>query len=185
MFKTGFFSAHYSSDGMYQTSIFFPAKIEETASIVPVGNKFAAKNCNVKSSSVDLARGGGVLSSTPVCQVSGSNLIIEYRALIDGLWSTVSEDYTSASMSSLKAGVILNYLRIYPRSSESKTFVTDSYGSVVQIVAEDNTSAYYEYDPSGKLVLIRNDDGVSFKSHHREFRNDTLDNVRVESFVEK
>lgn len=178
-------SAHYSSDGIYQTSLFFPAKISETASIVPVGNDIAIKNCRVDNFIVDLNRGGIVLSSKPNCTVEGSDLVIEYRACINGAWKTVSEKYTSSSLSIMGPGVVLNYLRIYPSQAESKTFITDNYGNVIQIVAEDNTSTYYEYDPTGSLVQVRNDDGVSFKSHHREFRNDSLNSVDVKSFNRK
>ncbi|SHH87908.1 hypothetical protein SAMN05720766_13216 [Fibrobacter sp. UWH9] len=178
-------STHYSDDGMYQTSLFYPANISETASIVPVGKGLAKKNCEVEVSSVDLNKGGAVLSSKPICSVDDTNLVVEYRAFINGSWKRVRKKYSSNSLSSLTSGVILNYLRIYPTSAESKTFITDFYGNVVQIVAEDNLSTYYEYDPTGSLIQIRNDDGVSFKSHHREFRNDTLDNISVGTFIEK
>ena len=66
----------------------------------------------------------------------------------------------------------MNYLRIYPENAEAKTFIYDRYGNIIQIVAEDNTSTFYEYNPLGQLIQSRNDDGVSFKSHHREFTND-------------
>ncbi len=178
-------ATHFSSNGVYQTCLFFPAELSETASVVPVGNEVAQKNCSVESIAVDIGKGGIILKSKPVCSVRGGDLVVEYRAKINGSWKVAREEYSEEVLSDLKAGVILNYLRIYPKDSESKTFVTDSYGMMVQAVAEDNTSTYYEYDPTGNLVQIRNDDGVSFKSHHREFRNDTLDNVPVNEFVGK
>jgi YD repeat-containing protein len=71
----------------------------------------------------------------------------------------------------LNPGEKMNYFRVYPENAEAKTFVYDVNGNMVQTIAEDNTSTYYEYDPFGKLVQSRNDDGVSFKSHHREYMN--------------
>ena len=71
-------------------------------------------------------------------------------------------------------GAKLNYFRVYPERSESKSFIYDRYDNLIQIIAEDNTSTYYEYDPLGRLVQSRNDDGLSFKAHHREYMNDSL-----------
>ena len=79
----------------------------------------------------------------------------------------------------LKSNEKLNYLRIYPITAEAKTFIYDNYGMMIQLVSEDNLSSYYVYNAFGNLVEVYNDDGVSFKSHHREFMNDEKNNVEV------
>src|SRR5574344_351003 len=178
-------STHYSSDGAYQTSLFFPAKLSETASLVPNQKGVALENCSVSGTAyfVDVAHGG--LSSTGSISVScspssSSNLVAEDRIKKNGEWSTERQLLMTSSFSlALSSGDALNYLRIYPDEAEAKTFLYDFYGNLVQAVAEDNTSSYYEYDPFGNLVQIRDDDGVSYKTHHREFWNDSLDVVPV------
>ncbi len=92
-------------------------------------------------------------------------------------WQTVRENLKGLHLN-LNKGDVLNYLRIYPDNAEAKTFIYDNYGNMIQSVAEDNTSTFYEYDSFGKLIQTRNDDGVSFKSHHREFTNDDRNEIR-------
>ena len=48
---------------------------------------------------------------------------------------------------------------------------------MIQFIGEDNVSIFYEYNPLGQLIQTRNDDGVSFKSHHREFTNDDRNEI--------
>ena len=116
------------------------------------------------------------------CTVSASqgNLVKEYRIWTRSSgWKTehqivpVSSSGTVTITLSIPANAKLNYFRVYPERAESKSYIFDKYGNMIQIVAEDNTSTYYEYDPLGNLVQSRNDDGVSFKAHHREYMNDT------------
>ena len=107
-----------------------------------------------------------------------NSVVVEYKKWSENNgWQMVSEIKTFAGASytyslSLAPDEQLNYLRIYPKNAMAKTFVYDVNGNLIQIVAEDNTSTYYEYDPLGFLVQSRNDDGVSFKAHHREYKND-------------
>ena len=173
----------FSKDGMYQLSLFFPAKREEVGTILPYQDSVhASKNCSPLHRSVE---NGAVLvgshKKTVACTVSvaSGNIIKEYR-----MWSSTNgwktdREFIAASSGKntvkliIPAGGKLNYFRVYPEQAESKTFLYDKYGNLVQTVAEDNTSTFYEYDPLGNLVQSRNDDGVSFKAHHREYMNDT------------
>ena len=178
-------TTQYSEDGLYQTGLFFPARLSETAQIVPNGKSIAAGNCSVNGSaySVDVHSGGIVATGAMIvtCVPAGSLRIAEYRWKHNGEWSTERDVVvTPGSFKiSLASGDVLNYLRVYPDSAQAKTYIYDAYGDLVQVVAEDNTSTYYEYDSFGQLAQIRDDDGVSYKSHHREFWNDSLDVVPV------
>ena len=152
--------------------------------MLPYGNVISAVNIQqsaTKAFRVDADRGGMVAKSsiTLTCNtfICDTALIAEYRYRKHGhKWKTVREKLSDFHLS-LSYGEVLNYLRIYPKDAEAKTFVYDRYGNIIQIVAEDNTSTYYEYNPFGRLIQTRNDDGVSFKSHHREFRNDDKDEI--------
>jgi YD repeat-containing protein len=95
-------------------------------------------------------------------------------------WNSTREVYERPFNLPLKAGDQLGYLRIYPKNAQAKTFVYDKYGNLVRIVSEENLSTYYEYNPFGHLVQMRDDDGVSFKVHHREYRN-KFDSVNKET----
>jgi len=184
-------STQYSSDGLYQTGLFFPAKLSETAQIVPNGKSVAAGNCSVSGSAynVDIHSGGIVATGTVTvtCTPAGTQRIAEYRWKHNGEWSTERDAFVASGdfRITLSSGDVLNYLRVYPDAAQAKTYVYDVYGDLVQTVAEDNTSTYYEYDPFGQLAQIRDDDGVSYKSHHREFRNDSLDVVPVKAAEEE
>ena len=177
-------SSHHSEDGLYQTGIFFPASRDQTASMVPVGNKISSVNVIndvTNKFAIEKKVGEMVAQSTITLNSSSFNcsgeLIVEYRVKKSGKkWQTEREKLSNLSLK-LNKGDILNYLRVYPDNAEAKTYVYDKYGNIIQIVAEDNLSTYYEYNPLGQLIQARNDDGVSFKSHHREFTNDDRDEI--------
>jgi len=183
-------TSHYSADGMYQTGLFFPATLAQTAQVVPNQKSIAIENCTVTGSgySVNPASGGIHASGTVSlgCTLSTTSFVAEYRIkrASTGKWETLRQqpatNLTSFALT-LNNGDVLNYLRVYPGDAEAKTYLYDSYGNLVQVVAEDNTSTYYEYDPLGKLLQVRDDDGVSFKSHWREFMNDDRDTISVTS----
>jgi hypothetical protein len=116
-------------------------------------------------------------SSTFSCS---GELVAEYRVKKSGKkWQTVRESINDLKLT-LSKGDVLNYMRVYPENAEAKTYLYDRYGNMVQFVGEDNVSTYFEYNPLGQLIQTRNDDGVSFKSHHREFRNDDRDEIKWE-----
>jgi YD repeat-containing protein len=97
-----------------------------------------------------------------------------------GSWETVRDTNVTSFNWSLNSDDQLGYLRVYPQKAQAKTFVYDKYGNLVRIVSEENLSTYYEYNPFGHLVQMRDDDGVSFKVHHREYRN-KFDSVNKET----
>lgn len=183
-------SAHYSDDGLRQLGIFFPAELSKTASIVPVGGEISEiniKNSLKNSLSVDNDKGGMKVNSSIslTCAIFScdNTLVAEYRYKKYGqTWKTVREDVSKMNLS-LNKGAVLNYLRIYPKNAEAKTYLYDRYGNMIQLVGEDNISIFYEYNPLGQLIQSRNDDGVSFKSHHREFTNDDRDEIPWIEFV--
>lgn len=179
-------STIFSTDAMFQLSLFFPASKEDVAVVLPYKDEvFASKGCSVSGTSS--VKNGDIVASSNLtisCSLpsssssSNSTLVAEYREMIGGNWVTKREKLSGRTMSlTLSGGWRLNYLRIYPDNAESKTFIYDVYGNMIQSIAEDNTSTYYEYDTFGKLVQSRNDDGVSFKSHHREYMNSDMNAV--------
>lgn len=169
-------STVFSDDAMNQLSLFFPAKIDEVGVVVPYMNKvFASEGCSVTGTvSVDKNLIVANSNVTILCNVThSSNFAVEYRKWENSKgWETKRDVKSSGEAKvALKSGEKMNYFRVYPENAESKTFIYDINGNMVQTIAEDNTLTYYEYDPFGKLVQSRNDDGVSFKSHHREYMN--------------
>ena len=183
-------TSYYSDDGLYNIGLFFPAERSSTAAIVPYGDEFAEINLTSSLKNrfkFDASKGGLVAQSsiTLICSVfkCDKGLVAEYRFKKDGQkWETVRENVKEMNLT-LNSDDILNYLRIYPENAEAKTFIYDRYGNIIQIVAEDNTSTFYEYNPLGQLIQSRNDDGVSFKSHHREFTNDDRNEIKWENSV--
>ena len=177
----------FSNDGMYQLSLFYPARKNEVAAILPYRNMVHSTNCDTLKKTV---KDGGILmgnqSNTLSCHVKkgSGNFVKEFR-----MWKSkegwitkreiveISKDSTQNKDTTLllvvPAKAKLNYFRVYPEKAEAKSFIYDNYDNLIQIIAEDNTSTYYEYDPLGNLVQSRNDDGVSFKAHHREYMNDS------------
>ena len=182
-------SAHFTDDGLHQIGLFYPAALNKTASIVPDGNEIIEKNLtnSVKNSLKVNASKGGMIALTAVnlsCSIfdCDDNLVAEYRIKKPGqTWLTEKKEVKEFNLS-LNSGDVLNYLRIYPKNAEAKTFIYDAYGNIVQIVDENNLSTFYEYDPFGQLIQVRDDDGVSFKSHHREFRNDEKNKIPYETY---
>lgn len=172
-------STHYSVDGRFLTNIFFPTDYSKTASIVPVGNDIRMVNANlvgVKDGEHVVENGSWIIKEAMSLScanfVCGDNLIAEYRIKKKNRkWTTERVDVNSLRLS-LDVDDRLNYLRIYPEDAKAETFVYDAYGNMIQMVGEDNLSIYYDYNPLGQLISTRNDDGVSFKALHREFRND-------------
>lgn len=177
-------SSHYSDDGLRQTGLFFPTERSNTASIVPAGDEITEVNLKKsikKDLTVDFSKGGMVAQSSITLTSSTFNcsgeLVAEYRVKKSGKkWQTVRESINDLNLT-LSNGDILNYLRVYPENAEAKTYLYDRYGNMIQFVGEDNVSTYFEYNPLGQLIQTRNDDGVSFKSHHKEFTNDDRDEI--------
>lgn len=177
-------SSHYTDDGLHQTGLFYPANLNKTASMLPYGNVISTVNVQqsvTEAFNVDAEKGGMVAKSsiTLTCNtfICDTALIAEYRYRKHGQkWVTDRKKISDLHLT-LNSGEILNYIRIYPENAEAKSYVYDRYGNIIQIIAEDNTSTYYEYNPFGKLIQTRDDDGVSFKSHHREFRNDSKNEI--------
>jgi YD repeat-containing protein len=71
----------------------------------------------------------------------------------------------------MAGNIRIKYLRVYPVQAHAKTYVYDDRGNMVQSVDEANLSTYYEYDLLGKLITIRNDDGVAFSSQKQVMTN--------------
>ena len=169
----------FSDDGMYQLGLFFPAKQEEVGAILAYGDaSYNSANCtklNKTASNGEILIGGSKKNVSCNITTDSKNMVMEYRYWTQAGGWVAERRIVSPSKAKLEipADARLNYFRVYPEGAEAKTFVYDKYGNIIQIVAEDNTSTYYEYDPLGFLVQSRNDDGVSFKAHHREYMNDT------------
>lgn len=174
-------STIFSDDAMFQLSLFYPAKINQVGVVLPYKNKaFASEKCSVSgdnsiSKNMLIANANVTISCTGLA--ADGNIAVEYRTWNKSTGWQTKRDVVSGAEASLElaSGDKLNYFRVYPENAEAKSFIYDSYGNMVQTIAEDNTSTYYEYDPFGKLVQSRNDDGVSFKSHHREYMNSSND----------
>ena len=180
-------STLFSNDAMFQLSLFYPATRSEVGAILPYRDSvYNSNNCTslvkeIKDGVIQMGNEHATIS----CDVStgSGNIAMEYRMWTpaDG-WKTEREIKSITNMVSttqtvsldIPIGAKLNYFRVYPERSESKSFIYDRYDNLIQIIAEDNTSTYYEYDPLGRLVQSRNDDGLSFKAHHREYMNDSL-----------
>ena len=180
----------YSKDGLHQVSIAYPSKKENVAVVVPYAREASFNNCEEPKNKLSIENRMLTTAKSVVlkCTVQKSDnvgaggedsVVVEYKKWSrNNGWQLVSEikTFTGSSYTytlSLAPDDQLNYLRIYPKNAMAKTFVYDVNGNLIQIVAEDNTSTYYEYDPLGFLVQSRNDDGVSFKAHHREYMNST------------
>lgn len=172
-------STHYSYGGQYETGLFYPASLSEVASLVPHGDTVAFSNCGINSVGYEvtdamLLRFNGLTYITCHAEPSpGRTLVAEYTLRKSGRpWKTVRDTVSEYPYTlTLYGGYLLSYLRIYPADAQSRTFVYDRYGNMVRSVSEDNLSTYYEYDPFGHLVQVRDDDGNSFKAFHREYRN--------------
>ena len=174
----------FSNDGMSQLSLFYPATQAEVGAVLPyhdtvlclgqcgcsnLSNNFSVNNGIIQT-------GSGVVNLTCNAIPNAAKVVLEYRIKEDGKsWETHRDTVASGGSPELNIPPWskLNYFRVYPENAESKSYIYDKYGNLVQVVAEDNTSTFYEYDPLGNLVQSRNDDGVSFKAHHREYMNDT------------
>ena len=178
-------SSHYSYDGAFQTGLFFPADLSDVASIVPNGDSIAMTNCGLNSIGYNVTENalirfdGITYIQCGNTAVTEKTYIAEYAMRKSGRpWEVVHDTVRSMPFElTLYGGYLLSYLRVYPINGVAKTFIYDRYGNLKRIVSEENISTYYEYDPFGHLVQIRDDDGNSFKVHHREYRNDDRDTV--------
>lgn len=151
----------FSPDGMFQMNLTYPAKFSDVAVVLPYnGSFYASEQCVVTN---DYAS----------CSIdTHEKLIAEYRLCKTHQGCESKREELSATSFRLELnGKELNYLRIYPENAESKTYIYDAFGHLIQFVSEQNLSTFYEYDALGNLIQIRNEDGVSFKSHHREYMN--------------
>ena len=175
-------STLFSNDGMFQLSIFYPAKQTEVGAFLPYRDTVLclgrcscsgiSHNFSVHNGIFHLQSGEVTLKWDSIPETS--NIIMEYRIKENGKsWESRRDTMASNKKFKITAGSKLNYFRVYPENAEAKSFIYDNYDNLIQIIAEDNTSTYYEYDPLGNLVQSRNDDGVSFKAHHREYMNDS------------
>lgn len=180
-------STVYSSDGMNQVGLFFPATLSEVALVVPNQKQIAkTDNCSITGNYSADARSGitAKASTTISCSVTSlkpeTYFLSEYRYQKNGKWLVKRELLSVPVFNlSLSGDEKLNYLRIYPGDAEAKTYIYDLYSNLIQLISEDNTSTYFEYDSFGKLIQSRDDDGISYKAHHREYRNNSSDEIQV------
>lgn len=172
-------SSFFSWDGMFQIGLFFPARNEDAGLVVPYQDTVLANGICSFSGEFEVKDGVILAKENLTISYRSSTptrpLVVEYRLWASEKgWETKRENvpFGADNLSlSVPFNGKLNYFRIYPETAQAKTYIYDVYGNMVQVVAEDNTSTYYEYDPLSHLVQTRNDDGVSFKSHHREWMN--------------
>ncbi|MCF0216377.1 MAG: hypothetical protein HUK21_07885, partial [Fibrobacteraceae bacterium] len=175
-------STVFSNDGVSQISLFYPAKTNEIALVLPYENSVTAENCSISQNpKIDSIHGYILGPSSINCSLSdGQQYVAEYRKLSNNGWKTYRENLDGARFSiTLSSTDKLNYLRIYPVDAEAKSYIYDMYGMMIQYISEANLSTYYVYDSFGKLVESYNDDGMTFKSHHRELMNDNKNEVEV------
>lgn len=180
-------STVYSSDGMNQVGLFFPATLSEVALVVPNQKQIAkTDNCTITGNYSSDARSGitAKASTTISCSITSlkpeTYFLSEYRYQKNGKWLVKRELLSVPVFNlSLSGNEKLNYLRIYPGDAEAKTYIYDLYSNLIQLISEDNTSTYFEYDSFGKLIQSRDDDGISYKAHHREYRNNSSDEIQV------
>lgn len=169
----------YSKDGMFRAGLFYPSAKDVAGLVVPYQDTVLAEGtCGI--SGVFEVKDGSILSRRNLAvsypsSTMATPLVMEYRMWTRrGGWETKREKVpfgnATRTLSVPRRGR-LNYFRVYPESAQAKTFIYDRYGNMIQAVAEDNTSTYYEYDPLSHLVQTRNDDGAAFKAHHREWMN--------------
>ena len=172
-------TAFYSMDGMFQVGLFYPSSKDEAGLVVPYQDTILSLGICSLVGSYEVDGGIAVAKRRMTISYSSSTmslpLVAEYRMWTrrNG-WTTKRENVPFGSTEQrlvVPRGGRLNYFRVYPEASQAKTFIYDKYGNMVQTVSEDNTSAYYEYDPLSGLVQVRNDDGIAFKAHHREWMN--------------
>lgn len=172
-------STHYSHDGMFETGLFYPSELSEEASLVPQADTIAMSNCGISSIGYEVVEAsllrlkGETHIRCYAVPKPGRTLIAEYAMRKSGRpWEVHRDTVIGLPFEvTLYGGYLLSYLRIYPADAQARTFVYDRHGNLVRTVSEDNLSIYYEYDPFGHLVQVRDDDGNSFKVHHREYRN--------------
>lgn len=183
-----FTTSHYSKNGDFITSLFFPARLSEVASVVPHAKSVSMTNCEIQSIEgyfIDTelllqANGELKIKCFATSYDSSKALIAEYALRKSGRpWQTVREELKNNHFElQMYGGYQLSYLRIYPIDAQAKTFVYNNYGNMVRSIDEYNTTSYYEYTPLGHLSQIRNDDGVTFKNFHREYRNSKSEDKR-------
>ncbi|PWJ56683.1 MULTISPECIES: hypothetical protein [unclassified Fibrobacter] len=167
-------STVFSNDGVNQISVFYPATTEEIAVVLPFENSISSENCTVSENATVDAQYGNILGAASIsCALkSGRKYVAEYRKLSNNGWKTYRENIDGSYFSmTLSSNEKLNYLRIYPENAEAKSYIYDVYGMMIQHISETNLSTYYTYDSFGNLVESYNDDGMTFKSHHRELMN--------------
>ena len=54
----------------------------------------------------------------------------------------------------------LRFIRVHPSNARAATYLRDVRGNIVEIVDEGGATVYYEYNPLGELVAIRDGDGA-------------------------
>ena len=99
-----------------------------------------------------------------------------YRVVLDNaLWKTSPPSRGSNSLwmqvTTLPKPMGVKFLRAYPKEAEAMSYVYDERGNLRQSVNVAGVSTYFEYDLFGKLIAIRNDDGVMLTSGSREQTN--------------
>lgn len=174
-------STVFSNDGVNQISLFYPATTEEIAVVLPYEQSVSTENCKTYGDAIVDAKYGYISGLTSIsCSLKeGRKYVAEYRKLSGDGWKTYRENVDGSDFSmTLSSADKLNYLRIYPENAEAKSYIYDIYGMMIQNISETNLSTYYVYDSFGKLVESYNDDGLTFKSHHRELMNG-VNNVEV------
>jgi YD repeat-containing protein len=77
--------------------------------------------------------------------------------------------WVRSSVAGNKVG--FKFIRAYPKKAEAITYVYDERGNMLQNVDVTGISTYFEYDLFGKLIAIRNDDGVMLTAGSRERTN--------------
>ncbi|MDQ3002980.1 MAG: hypothetical protein M3Y08_17175, partial [Fibrobacterota bacterium] len=114
---------------------------------------------------------GGVGDAQTLAVIPGLNTY--QLTLKASVYTTLpTKDVNRVKLVCTEAGAYrIAYIRAYPGSAETLTYLYDARGNMVQSVNEQNVSSYYEYDLFGNLASIRNDDGVLFTAHKRELVN--------------
>jgi YD repeat-containing protein len=83
---------------------------------------------------------------------------ISYWYRLSGVWKLAEQAYTTSSIA-LTLGDAIDDVRIFPSSSQMTTYTYTPLIGITSSTDANNKTTYYEYDPTGRLMNIKDHEG--------------------------
>ena len=102
---------------------------------------------------------------------SGGPYVVDYRVFKNGKWNYVRQSASGSTVSIDEGTAPIDHVRVYPLGSMPESYTWNDDGTLRSKTDSRGVTESYEYDPLGRLIFIRNNDGNYVEHYEYNYQN--------------